>query len=120
MTMNNFYQETQQPNKEEIKNKKTMPNSFTNDDDEITLGWFVGDKNQWYLETLSLIIEKLSSNYQMSKEELIEVIGKVFEKVNPTSEKDMGLIMKEVSPKLKGRTDMSNVNAIIREKLSNL
>ena len=31
-------------------------------DDEITLGWFVGDKNQWYLETLSLIIEKLASN----------------------------------------------------------
>ena len=29
-------------------------------DEKITLGWFVGDENQWYLETLSKIIKKLS------------------------------------------------------------
>lgn len=32
------------------------------DDDEIVLGWFIGQKNQWYLETVSLIITKLSIN----------------------------------------------------------
>ena len=31
-------------------------------DETITLGWYVGDKNQWYLETVSDIIEKLSKN----------------------------------------------------------
>jgi uncharacterized protein YqeY len=32
----------------------------------------------------------------------------------------MGLIMREVSPKLKGKADMGQVNAIIKEKLANL
>lgn len=29
-------------------------------DENITVGWFVGDKNQWYLETVAKIITKLS------------------------------------------------------------
>ena len=57
---------------------------------------------------------------QLSSEEIEKIIAEAFAKVNPTSSKDMGLIMKEVSPKLKGRADMGKVNAIIREKLSNL
>lgn len=56
---------------------------------------------------------------QLSEEEIDKTIQEAFDKLNPTS-KDMGLIMKEVSPKLKGRADMSKVNAIIKEKLSNL
>ena len=32
----------------------------------------------------------------------------------------MGLIMKEVSPKVNGRADKGKVSAIIKEKLSNL
>lgn len=31
-------------------------------DERITLGWLVGDKNQWYLETLSEIIKKICKN----------------------------------------------------------
>ena len=57
---------------------------------------------------------------QLSSEEVEKIIAEAFAKVNPTSPKDMGLIMKEVSPKLKGRADMGKVNAIIKEKLSNL
>ena len=57
---------------------------------------------------------------QLSDNEVISVIDAAFTKINPTSSKDMGLIMKEVSPKLKGRADMSKVNAIIKEKLANL
>lgn len=57
---------------------------------------------------------------QLSSSEVEKIIDEAFAKVNPTGPKDMGLIMKEVSPKLKGRADMGKVNAIIKEKLSNL
>ena len=52
------------------------------------------------------------------KEEVNIIINEAFQKINPTSSKDMGLIMKEVSPKLKGRADMGKVNAIIRDMLA--
>lgn len=57
---------------------------------------------------------------QLSAEEISDIINDAFDKVNPTSSKDMGLIMKEISPKLKGKADMSYVNGIIKDKLSNL
>lgn len=57
---------------------------------------------------------------QLSLEEINKIIDEAFNIVNPTSSKDMGLIMKEVSPKLKGRADMGKVNMIIKEKLANL
>lgn len=57
---------------------------------------------------------------QLSIEEINKIIDEAFTKVNPTSSKHMGLIMKEVSPKLKGKADMSNVSTIIKEKLQNL
>lgn len=57
---------------------------------------------------------------QLSAEEINSIINDAFDKLNPTSSKDMGLIMKEISPKLKGKADMSYVNGIIKDKLSNL
>lgn len=57
---------------------------------------------------------------ELSDDEVISIIDAAFTKVNPTSSKDMGLIMKEVSPKLKGRADMSKVNVIIKDRLANL
>ena len=57
---------------------------------------------------------------QLSEQEINDIINDVFEKVNPTSVKDMGLIMKELSPKLKGKADMGYVNGIIKDKLNNL
>ena len=57
---------------------------------------------------------------QLSLEEINKIIDEAFASINPTSTKDMGLIMREVSPKLKGRADMAKVNAIIKEKLANL
>ena len=57
---------------------------------------------------------------ELKQEEVDKIIDEAFAKINPTSSKDMGLIMREVSPKLKGRTDMGKVNAIIKERLSNL
>ena len=44
----------------------------------------------------------------------------IIDSVKPTSQKQMGLIIKEVSPKVKGRFDMGEVSKIIKDKLSNL
>lgn len=57
---------------------------------------------------------------QLSTEELNKIIDEVFAKVNPTSEKDMGSIMKEVTPLVKGKADMKEVSSLIKTKLSNL
>ena len=54
---------------------------------------------------------------QLSEEELTEIIDKVFEEVKPTSQKDMGLIMKNISPLVKGKADMSLVNKLVKERL---
>ncbi len=53
---------------------------------------------------------------QLSEDEVRAEIDKVFDKVKPTSMKDMGSIMKELGG-LKGRADMKLVNSIVKEKL---
>lgn len=55
---------------------------------------------------------------QLTEEEINNVLDKVFAIVNPTSPKDMGLIMKEVTPRVKGKADMKLVSEKIKEKLS--
>ena len=72
------------------------------------------EQNEKEIEILSKYMPE-----QLSLDEVNKIIEEAFIKLNPTN-KDMGLIMKEVSPKLKGRADMGQVNAIIREKLANL
>lgn len=57
---------------------------------------------------------------QLSVEEVDQIIEQVFTTVNPESMKDMGRIMKEVTPKLKGKADMSAVSTKIRNKLSEM
>ena len=57
---------------------------------------------------------------QLSEEELNKLIDEVCATVNPTSQKDMGLIMKEVNPLVKGKADMKVVSTIIKDKLANL
>ncbi len=54
---------------------------------------------------------------QLSEEEVNAIIDEAFNKINPTSAKEMGLIMKEVTPQLKGKADMKKVSEIIKEKL---
>ena len=56
---------------------------------------------------------------QLTEDEINQIITEAFVKINPTSSKDMGLIMREISPKLKGRADMGKVNSIIKERLNN-
>lgn len=57
---------------------------------------------------------------ELSLEDVTNIIQQAFDKIQPTSVKQMGLIMKEVTPHVKGRFDMKEVSNIIRDKLSNL
>lgn len=54
----------------------------------------------------------------LAKEEVEKIIEEAFAKINPTSPKQMGLIMKEVTPLVKGKFDMGEVSKMIREKLN--
>ncbi len=55
---------------------------------------------------------------QLTSEEIYAEIDKAFEKVKPTSIKEMGLLMKELTPVLKGKADMKEVSNIIKSKLN--
>lgn len=69
-------------------------------------------------EEVDILMEYMPE--QLSVEEVNKIIDDVFNKVNPTSQKEMGLIMKEVNPLLKGKADMKEVSNIIKDRLSNL
>ena len=55
---------------------------------------------------------------QLSDEEVEKIIDEAFSKINPEGKKDMGKVMQEVSPKIKGRTDMKKVSGIIAGRLN--
>lgn len=57
---------------------------------------------------------------QLTEEEIDSIIDEVFSKVNPTTPKDMGLVMREATPLLKGKADMKVVSEKIKERMSNL
>ena len=57
---------------------------------------------------------------QLSEEEVDNIIEETFASVKPTSTSDMGKIMGLLTPKLKGKADMSLVSKKVREKLGNL
>lgn len=54
---------------------------------------------------------------QLSDEEVEKIIDEIVSKVNPTSMKDMGKVMGEATPKLKGKADMSLVSKLVKEKI---
>ena len=54
----------------------------------------------------------------LSEEEITTIVMAAINEVNATSIKDMGSVMKIVSPKLKGKADMSLVSSIIKNKLN--
>lgn len=56
---------------------------------------------------------------QLSMEKINKIIDEAFLLIKPTSSKEQGLIMKEITPKLKGRADMSLVSGIIKDRLNN-
>ena len=56
---------------------------------------------------------------QLTKEEVTKIIDEAFKEINPTSPKEMGLVMKNVTPKVKGRYDMKEISSMIKERLNN-
>lgn len=70
------------------------------------------DKTQ---EELAILQSYLPA--QLSDEEVLAIIDEAFQIVNPEGSRDMGKIMKEIQPKLKGRADMKKVSEIIKTKL---
>ena len=81
---------------------------------------FKRGNRQDLIDGLNKEIELLSKYLpeQLSTEELNKIIDEVFDKVKPTSMKDMGAIMKEIKPLVTGKADMGEVNRIIKEKLN--
>ena len=57
---------------------------------------------------------------QLELDEINKIIEDVFAKVNPKGQSDMGLIMREITPLVKGKADMGKVSSLIKEKLSSL
>ena len=55
---------------------------------------------------------------QLSEEELKKIVDDTFAKVAPTSIKEMGKVMKEITPLVKGKADMSVVSALIKENFN--
>lgn len=68
--------------------------------------------------TAELNILKKYLPEQLSDEEVMKIIDDTISSLNATTMKDMGSVMKEVNPKVKGRTDMKKVSEIIKSKLS--
>lgn len=56
---------------------------------------------------------------ELSEEEVNCAIDEAFTKVNPTSMKDMGLVMKELQS-ISSRTDMSEVSKKVKDKIMNI
>ena len=55
---------------------------------------------------------------KLTPEEIDSIIEEAFNTIKPEGAKDFGLIMKEVTPKLKGRADIKEVSNLIRSRLS--
>ena len=81
---------------------------------------FKKGNRQDLINNLNREIELLSKYLpeQLSEDEIRSEIDKVFDKLKPTSMKDMGNVMKELGPIFKGKADMKLVNNIVREKLN--
>lgn len=71
------------------------------------------EQNEKEIEVLNTYMPK-----QLTLEELNAIIDKVFDEVKPTSMKEMGMVMKTISPLVQGKADMSEVNRLIKERLS--
>ena len=56
---------------------------------------------------------------QLSEEEDAKIIDEAFATLNPTSS-DMGKVMGYITPKVKGKADLSSISKIVRERIANL
>ena len=55
---------------------------------------------------------------EMNEEEVINIINEAIENTGASNIKEMGKVMREVTPKVSGRFDMGRVSSIIKDKLN--
>lgn len=68
-------------------------------------------------ETAELNILKKYMPTELTEEEIREIVKNVIQKVGASSIKDIGIVMKDVVPQTKGRSDGNLVGQIVREEL---
>lgn len=64
---------------------------------------------------IDILLEYLPE--QLTEEEIKNIVTETIAEVDAKSMKDIGLVMKSVMPKVKGRTDGNTVNKIVRQIL---
>ena len=57
---------------------------------------------------------------QLEPQEVQAIIDEAIETIQPQGPRDMGKIMSTISPKLSGRTDMTIVSKIVKDRLSKI
>ena len=65
---------------------------------------------------IEILLEYLPK--QLSEEEVEEIVKETINEINATSMKDIGMIMKAVMPKIKGRSDGNVVNKVVKKILN--
>ena len=65
---------------------------------------------------MEILLEYLPK--QLSEAEVEEIVKATIKEINATSMKDIGLVMKSVMPKVKGRTDGNMVNRVVKRILN--
>lgn len=68
-----------------------------------------------YKEEISILKKYMPK--ELTEEEIDKIINDVLNEIKPEGMKDFGKIMKEITPKLKGRADIGKVSVKIKEKL---
>ncbi|MBE6153124.1 MAG: GatB/YqeY domain-containing protein [Firmicutes bacterium] len=71
------------------------------------------DKNNQEISILNRYMPE-----QLDSSEIEEIITEAMTRLEVTTQKQMGLLMKDIMPKLKGKADMSVVNELIKSKLN--
>lgn len=69
------------------------------------------------VEEAAILIYKQYLPQELSEQEVVALIAQIKEAVGATSPKDMGKIMKEITPQVKGRFDSKRVSVLVQEAL---
>ena len=73
----------------------------------------LADKEKAELEILKTYLPE-----ELSQEEILKIIDEAIAATGATSPKEMGKVMREVMPKVKGRADGKMVNELVRKRLA--
>ncbi len=73
----------------------------------------LADKEKAEMEILKLYLPE-----ELSQDEILKIIDNAIATTGASSLKEMGKVMKEVMPKVKGRADGKLVNELVRKRLS--